>query len=65
MFVHRRCGRLLGTLPSLQRDPNRPENVLKVDCDEDGVGGDTAADALRHLAATKSRKVAQRKRRGL
>jgi hypothetical protein len=29
----------------------RPEDVLKVDCDEDGVGGDDAADALRYLGA--------------
>src|SRR5262245_53955318 len=28
-------------LPSLQHDPNRPEDVLKVDADEDGVGGET------------------------
>jgi hypothetical protein len=39
--------------------------VLKVDCDEDGVGGDDAADALRYLVATKSRTIAQRKLRGL
>ncbi len=32
----------------LQHDPNRPEDVLKVDADEDGVGGDEAADALRY-----------------
>jgi hypothetical protein len=24
-------------LPSLQHDPNRPEDVLKVDADEDGL----------------------------
>jgi hypothetical protein len=39
--------------------------VLKVDCDEDGAGGDDAADALRYLVATKSRTIAQRKLRGL
>ena len=33
----------------------RPEDVLKVDCDEDGVGGEDAADALRSLVATKAR----------
>ena len=60
-----RCGRLVETLPALQHDPNRPEDVLKVDADEDGVGGDDAADALRYLVATKSRTVAQRKLRGL
>lgn len=65
LFFHKRCGRLIETLPSLQHDPNRPEDVLKVDADEDGVGGDDAADALRYLVATKSRTVVQRKLRGL
>ncbi len=58
------CGRQ-ETLPSLQHDPNRPEDVLKVDADEDAVGGDDAADCLRYLVATKGRTVAQRKLRGL
>ena len=49
LFIHKRCGRLLETLPALQPDPNRPENVLKVDCGEAGIGGDDAADALRYL----------------
>src|SRR6185369_3392490 len=35
MFIHRRCARLLECLPSLQHDPNRPEDVLKVDADEE------------------------------
>jgi hypothetical protein len=65
LFIHRRCGRLVECLPSLQHDPNRPEDVLKVDADEDGVGGDDAADALRHLVATKARTVAKRKLRGV
>ncbi len=65
MFIHRRCGRLVETLPALQHDPNRPEDVLKVDADEDGVGGDDAADALRYLVATKARTVSQRKLRGV
>ena len=65
LFIHKRCGRLAETLPAMQHDPNRPEDVLKVDADEDGVGGDDAADALRYLVATKSRTVAQRKLRGL
>jgi phage terminase large subunit len=65
LFIHRRCGRLVETVPSLQHDPNRPEDVLKVDADEDGVGGDDAADALRYLVATKARAVEQRKLRGL
>ena len=65
LFIHRRCGRLLECLPALQHDPNRPEDVLKVDADEDGVGGDDTADALRYLVATKTRSVVQRKLAGL
>jgi len=45
--------------------PIRPEDVLKVGADEDGVGGDDCADGLRYLVATKSRAIAQRKLRGL
>ena len=41
------------------------EDVLKVDADEDGVGGDDAADCLRYLVATKSRAISVRKLRGL
>jgi len=64
LFIHRRCARLVECLPTLQHDPNRPEDVLKVDADEDGVGGDDAADALRYLVATKARTVAERKLSG-
>jgi phage terminase large subunit len=53
LFIHERCGRLVETLPALQHDPNRPEDVLKVDADEDGVGGDDGADCLRYMVATK------------
>lgn len=65
LFFHRRCAQLIETLPALQHDPNRPEDVLKVDADDDGIGGDDAADTLRYLVATKSRAVMQRKLRGL
>ena len=65
LFVHERCGRLTETLPTLQHDPNRPEDVLKVDADEDGVGGDDCADCLRYLVATKPREIIVRKLRGL
>ena len=50
---------------ALQCDPNRPEDVLKVDADEDGNGGDDTDDCMRYLVATKSRTVAQRKLRGV
>jgi hypothetical protein len=39
--------------------------LQKVDADEDGNGGDDAADALRYLVATKARTIVQRKLRGL
>jgi hypothetical protein len=39
--------------------------VLKVDADEDGIGGDDAADALKYLVATKARTVVERKLRGM
>ena len=51
-------------LPALQHDPNRPEDVLKVDADEEGNGGDDCADALRYGVATKERTISVRKLRG-
>ena len=65
LYIHARCGRLLETLPALQHDPNRPEDVLKVDADDDGVGGDDCADCLRYLVATKPRILRQERLRGL
>ena len=49
LFIHERCARLVECLPSLQHDPNRPEDVLKVDADEDGNGGDDTADCMRRV----------------
>lgn len=65
MFIHRRCARLLECLPILQHDPHRPEDVLKVDADEEGIGGDDAADCCRYLVATKTRGLALRKLAGV
>ena len=45
--------RLIECLPALQHDPARPEDVLKVDPDDDCIGGDDAADALRYLVAAR------------
>ena len=42
------CEKLIECLPILQHDPNRPEDVLKVDIDDDGTGGDDAYDAARY-----------------
>lgn len=52
-YIFDRCRRLIETLPMLQHDPNRPEDVLKVDVDEDGIGGDDAYDAARYGLMTK------------
>jgi phage terminase large subunit len=65
LFIHHRCTRLIDCLPSLQHDPSRPEDVLKVDPDDDGIGGDDAADALRYLVATRPRQSYVVKLRGL
>lgn len=42
------CPRLIECLPVLQHDPHRPEDVLKVDIDDDGNGGDDSGDTLRY-----------------
>ena len=65
LFIHQRCSRLIECLPNLLHDPSRPEDVLKTDPDEEGIGGDDAADALRYAVATKRRLVFERKLRGL
>lgn len=40
LFIFDRCTALIECLPAMEHDPNRPEDVLKVDVDEDGNGGD-------------------------
>ena len=65
LLIHQRCARLIDCLPSLQHDPNHPEDVLKTDPDEDGIGGDDAADTLRYLVASKPHQVRVCKLRGL
>lgn len=42
------CVRLIDCIPSLQHDPSRPEDVLKVDTDDDGIGGDDPYDGSRY-----------------
>ena len=42
------CERLINCLPFLEVDPNNPEDVLKVDADDRGVGGDDPYDAVRY-----------------
>jgi len=56
--------RLIETLPEWPQDPNRPADMLKVDADEEGVGGNDAADCLRYQVATKAVAVLHQKLRG-
>lgn len=47
--VFRTCTPLIECIPMMEHDPNRPEDILKVDVDEDGNGGDDEIDSLRYL----------------
>lgn len=46
--ISTRCEKLIENIPTLQHDPHRPEDVLKVDIDEDGNGGDDPYDSCRY-----------------
>jgi phage terminase large subunit len=46
--ITKHCPRLIETLPMLLSNPHDPEDVLKVDCDEDGDGGDDPYDGSRY-----------------
>lgn len=46
--VWRRCARTIATIPAMVHDPNRPEDVLKVDAQADGSGGDDVYDETRY-----------------
>lgn len=47
-FVSESCPRLIDCMPSLEHNPRKPEDVLKIDCDDDGLGGDDAYDSARY-----------------
>jgi phage terminase large subunit len=64
LFIHERCRRLVECLPNLQHDPHRPEDVLKIDVDDDGNGGDDPADAARYLIHYKPAIIKQVRLRG-
>lgn len=53
LTISRRCGLLIEQLPAMQHDPKRPEDVLKVNMDESGSGGDDAYDAFRYGVMTR------------
>ena len=46
--VFHTCHATIAQLPAMIHDPNRPEDVLKVDAESDGVGGDDAYDMCRY-----------------
>ena len=46
--INRNCTGLIETISRMQHDPHRPEDVLKVDADGEGVGGDDFYDVLRY-----------------
>lgn len=48
LYIAETCPRLIECLPALEHDPHRPEDVLKVDCDDDGLGGDDFYDSCRY-----------------
>lgn len=47
-YVAKRCPKLVETMPMLERNPNNPEDVRKINADADGAGGDDAYDAARY-----------------
>ena len=63
--IHERRGALIESLPTLQHDSSQPEDVLKLDCDDEGTGGDDDADASRYLVASKRRSIVVKKLSGL
>jgi hypothetical protein len=65
LFIHPRCRKLIACLPYLQHDLDRPGDVLKTNINEEGLGGDDLADALRYLVATPSNRIYERKLSGL
>lgn len=48
LMVSDKCMKLIECIPNMQHDPHRPEDVLKVDIDDDGAGGDDCYDAVRY-----------------
>ena len=48
LYIFERCAQLIACLPSLVHSIKNPDDVLKVDMDENGRGGDDAYDAFRY-----------------
>lgn len=54
--IDRNCVKLIECIPALQHNPNKPEDVLKWDVDEEGSGGDDPGDSLRYGLTAKRTK---------
>lgn len=65
LHIHRRCVNTIEQITSMQHDDKRPEDVMKVDCDDDGNGGDDAYDTLRYGLHYNQQGVRMQKIRGL
>jgi phage terminase large subunit len=65
LFIHPRCRKLIACLPYLQHNPDCPGDVLKTNINEEGLGGDDLADAMRYLVATPANRIYERKLSGL
>lgn len=50
LYIFNTCPHLIEQLAAMQHDPLRPEDVMKVNADEEGLGGDDYYDALRYAA---------------
>jgi hypothetical protein len=48
LFVFEGCTKLIECIPEMVHDPKRVEDVLKVDTDDDGTGGDDPYDGVRY-----------------
>lgn len=59
LFFFENCMDVFNTVASMQFDASKPEDVLKVDADQDGFGGDDFYDAFRY--GVMSRLTAPRK----
>lgn len=58
-YIFENCSSVYNTLTQMIFDPNRPEDVLKVDADDQGVGGDDEYDMTRYGLMSRPRPAAQ------
>jgi hypothetical protein len=56
-YIFRNCEPVYSTLSEMIFDQNNPEDVLKVDADENGTGGDDSYDMVRYGLMSRPRPV--------